>query len=135
MTETETATRIFRAGRVISMRGEAAEAFAVGGGRVLSLGTAADLRDRYGGAEVVDLGAGVVVPGFNDAHMHLVVAAEDLLHLDPWSPPTPSTRSSTASAGRRGCSTPPASRRSVTRSSDPTTWPCSGRPSGGVSSR
>jgi predicted amidohydrolase YtcJ len=76
------ATTVYRARRVITMTGEEPEAFAVLGGRLVATGGLADLRGRFPGAEVVDLGDGVVAPGFNDAHMHLAMAAEDLLHLD-----------------------------------------------------
>ncbi len=73
---------IFRARRIITMNGGAPEAFAVDGERIAATGTVAGLRERYAGAEVVDFGDGVIVPGFNDAHAHLAVAAEDMLHLD-----------------------------------------------------
>ena len=47
----------------------------------MATGGFAALRDRFTGAEVIDL-EGVVTPGFNDAHAHLAIAAEDVLHLD-----------------------------------------------------
>lgn len=58
------------------------DAFAVVAGRIIATGTAVDLRNRFPNADTVDLGDGVVVPGLNDAHMHLMMTAEDLLHLD-----------------------------------------------------
>jgi predicted amidohydrolase YtcJ len=73
---------IYRAGRVITQAGTEAEAFAVWRGRVLATGPLAALRERYAGAEVVDFGDATVVPGFHDAHIHLAMAAEDMLHLD-----------------------------------------------------
>jgi len=76
------ATTIFRARRIVTMTDDAPEAFAVAGERVVSTGTVAALRERFAAAEVVDLGDAVIVPGFNDAHAHLAVAAEDMLHLD-----------------------------------------------------
>ena len=85
-TETGTTTRqppvIFRARRVVTQAGTDPEAFAVRGGRVLETGPPAALRDRYPGADVVDFGDATVVPGFHDAHIHLAMAAEDMLHLD-----------------------------------------------------
>ncbi|HZX68519.1 MAG TPA: amidohydrolase [Candidatus Elarobacter sp.] len=75
-------TTIFRARRIVTMTADAPEALAVGGERVLAAGTVAALRERYPTAEVVDFGDAVVVPGFNDAHAHLAIAAEDMLHLD-----------------------------------------------------
>jgi predicted amidohydrolase YtcJ len=75
-------TTIFRARRIVTMSGEAPEAFAASGETIAATGTLAALRDRFPAAEVVDFGDGVIVPGFNDAHAHLAIAAEDMLHLD-----------------------------------------------------
>lgn len=75
-------TTIYRARRVVTLTPAEPEAFAVAGGRVLATGRLADLRAGFPDAEQVDLGDGVVVPGFNDAHMHIAMTAEDLLHLD-----------------------------------------------------
>jgi predicted amidohydrolase YtcJ len=77
--------RIFRARRVHSMaagNGPDRRAFATVGDRIAATGTADALADRFPEAERVDLGDGVVVPGFHDAHMHPSMTAEDLLHLD-----------------------------------------------------
>jgi predicted amidohydrolase YtcJ len=75
-------TTIFRAGRVVTMGDDAPEAFAAAGERVVATGTVGELRRRYRDAEVVDFGSATIVPGFNDAHAHLAIAAEDMLHLD-----------------------------------------------------
>ncbi|HZZ65251.1 MAG TPA: amidohydrolase [Candidatus Baltobacteraceae bacterium] len=40
------------------------------------------MRRRFPDAEVVDFENGVVVPGFNDAHTHLAIAAEDASSID-----------------------------------------------------
>ncbi len=74
-------TRIFRAPRVITLTGDEPEAFAVLGETVVASGSTAELRARFPEADVDEL-EGVVVPGFNDAHMHPSMTAEDLLHLD-----------------------------------------------------
>jgi len=78
--------RIFRALRVRSMAaddpGQEPEAFATVGDRIVATGTPEALAERFPGAERVDLGGGVVVPGFHDAHMHPSMTAEDLLHVD-----------------------------------------------------
>lgn len=58
------------------------EAFAVDGERIRATGSIGDLRGRFPGAPEVDFGDATVVPGFNDAHIHLAIAAEDMLHLD-----------------------------------------------------
>ena len=50
----------------------AAEAFAVRGDRIVTVGTTAEVRSHAGPAtEIVDLDGHRVVPGFNDAHWHL----------------------------------------------------------------
>ncbi len=51
------------------------EAMLVAGGRVLALGRLADLRAP--GSEEIDLGGGVVRPGFHDAHTHLSAGSVD----------------------------------------------------------
>jgi predicted amidohydrolase YtcJ len=75
-------TTIYRARRIVTMTDDAPKAFAATDGRVAATGTVAELRERFVAAEVVDFGAGVIVPGFDDAHAHLAMAAEDMLHLD-----------------------------------------------------
>lgn len=73
---------IFRARRIVTMTEDEPEAFATEGESIAATGTVTALRERYPAAEVVDFGDAVIVPGFNDAHAHLAVAAEDMLHLD-----------------------------------------------------
>src|SRR5690349_10963462 len=46
------------------------------------MGALADVRARFPDAPVTDIGDGVIVPGFNDAHIHPSIVAEDLLNLD-----------------------------------------------------
>lgn len=85
MTVRESTPTIFRAAVVVAQADDGApepEAFAVAGGRVRATGDLAGLRDRFPRAEVVDFGAATVIPGLHDAHIHLALAAEDLLHLD-----------------------------------------------------
>jgi predicted amidohydrolase YtcJ len=73
---------IFRARRIVSLTGDAPEAIAVIGEHIVASGPMAELVQRFPGANTVDFGESVVVPGFNDAHMHPAQAAEDLLHVD-----------------------------------------------------
>ncbi|MDE2572346.1 MAG: amidohydrolase [bacterium] len=75
-------TTIYRARRIISMTDHEPEAFAVLNGRIVATGAATELAARFPGSERVDFGDGVVIPGLNDAHCHLGITAEDLLHLD-----------------------------------------------------
>jgi predicted amidohydrolase YtcJ len=83
---------IYRARSVITMTNEHPQAFAVLGERMVATGAAQDLHAQFAGAEEVDFGNAVIIPGFNDAHMHLGMTAEDLLHLD-LSPKTTSSLS------------------------------------------
>jgi len=48
-----------------------AEAVLVEDGRFAFVGPASEARARYRGDAVIDLGGALVVPGFNDSHMHL----------------------------------------------------------------
>jgi len=59
------------------------EAMAVRGERILEVGSASDIQKRRGPAtKVVDLGGNFVMPGFNDAHMHLTDAGLKKLTVD-----------------------------------------------------
>jgi predicted amidohydrolase YtcJ len=60
------------------------EAIAVGDGRVLAVGADADLLGRYRGpsTSVVDLHGAFVMPGLNDAHVHLAGAGHIKLAVD-----------------------------------------------------
>ena len=75
------AEKIFRARRIVAQNGGAIEAFATFGERIVATGGFQSMRERFPAADIVELD-GVVVPGFNDAHAHLAMAAEDVLHLD-----------------------------------------------------
>src|SRR5699024_8494438 len=80
----DTAPTIFRAGTVIAQAGHGPEpeAIAVADEWIVAIGTVAELTERYPDAEVVDFGAATIVPGFNDAHAHIAMTAEDILHAD-----------------------------------------------------
>jgi predicted amidohydrolase YtcJ len=93
---------IFRAGAIVAQAGTPAgsgtryggasgngltpmpepEALAATGETITATGTLAELRDRFPAAEVVDFGDSTIVPGLNDAHIHLALTAGDALHLD-----------------------------------------------------
>jgi predicted amidohydrolase YtcJ len=49
-----------------------AEAIAIAGDRIAAVGTSADIRQRAGTADIVDLGGQFVVPGFVDTHVHFI---------------------------------------------------------------
>ena len=71
--------QVFTAGLTTSRPG----AVAVTHGRIAVVGTDAEVHELVGpGTDVVDLRGGLLVPGFQDAHAHPVVAGVDLLHCD-----------------------------------------------------
>lgn len=58
-------------------------AVAVGGGRILAVADEATVRSLAdAGTEVVDLAGGLLIPGFQDAHVHPVVAGVQMLGCD-----------------------------------------------------
>jgi predicted amidohydrolase YtcJ len=107
MALTEEPPAIFRARRVITQADTEPEAFAVWRGRVLATGPADALRQRYAGADVIDFGDATVAPGFHDAHIHLAMAAEDMLHLDLSAAAVPSLAELTRVVGAEAAKTPP----------------------------
>lgn len=65
-----------------------AEAVAIREGRILAVGSAADVLQMAGpGAEVRDLGGRTLVPGFIDAHGHLAIMAQVAAMADLQPPP------------------------------------------------
>ncbi|MCM3658673.1 amidohydrolase [Agromyces mediolanus] len=60
-----------------------ASAVAVSGGRIVAVGADHDVRELVGpGTEVVDLHGRLLVPGFQDAHVHPVWGGLDMLRCD-----------------------------------------------------
>ena len=58
-------------------------AVAVAGGRIVLVGSDDEVRETAGtGTDVVDLGGGLVLPGFQDAHAHPLAAGVDMLRCD-----------------------------------------------------
>ena len=59
------------------------ERSAVRSGRIVAVGTEDDVRPLAGAStEVVDLAGGMLVPGFQDAHVHPVLGGLDMLQCD-----------------------------------------------------
>ncbi|WP_166354022.1 amidohydrolase [Phytoactinopolyspora limicola] len=81
MTEAQV-PRIVRARRIITMTDEQPEALVMLGERIVATGAAADLAGRFPGAERIDVGPAVVVPGLNDAHAHPCLCADGGLYVD-----------------------------------------------------
>ncbi len=72
---------LVHARRVHTLAGPPTEAFVVFGERVVATGPADHLARRYPVQRTVRL-PGVVLPGFNDAHAHPTMTAENLLNVD-----------------------------------------------------
>ena len=61
----------------------AAEAVAICGERISKVGTTAEIRELVRpSTRVIDAGGRLVLPGFNDAHVHLLSGAEQLVGVD-----------------------------------------------------
>ena len=82
--------RVYRRGRCIGVirltslgLTKRAEAIAVRGDRILAVGTRDEITKMKGPqTKVVDLGGHFVMPGFNDAHMHLASAGLEKLNVN-----------------------------------------------------
>src|SRR5215204_739847 len=98
---------MFQARRVIAQAGPEPEAFAVLGERIVAVGAADDLAARFPDAVRTDFGDSVIVPGFNDAHIHPSIVAEDLLNLDVSPDVTTSLADLTARVMGQAVATPP----------------------------
>ena len=69
---------IFKNGTIIPMAGQqrSVEALAIGGGKILAVGSAADVSALAGsGTRIVDLKGRTLLPGFIDPHHHTVLSA------------------------------------------------------------
>ncbi len=79
-----TADLILRNARVLTMDPDAprAQAVALAAGRVLAVGTDADIAALAGpGTRQVDAGGASVLPGFIESHLHLFMGGTELAHL------------------------------------------------------
>ena len=73
---------IFLHGDIYTNAGTRAQAIAVRGGRIVAVGSDAEIQQLKGNrTQVVDLGGHFVMPGFNDAHVHLANAGYEKLHV------------------------------------------------------
>ena len=86
----QTADRIWHGGPVLTMNDAAmrAEAVAEKGGTIIAVGKAADVMKHKGpNTEMVDLKGRTLVPGFVDAHGHIVVGGLQALSANLLAPP------------------------------------------------
>jgi predicted amidohydrolase YtcJ len=60
-----------------------AQALAIRGETIVAVGSEDDVRRAVGPVtRVIDAGSRLIVPGFNDAHVHLIMGAEELVGVD-----------------------------------------------------
>lgn len=76
------AVRIVTARRIVSMGADEPQAFATRGEWIVASGGLDELRAEFPNAQVHDFGDATIVPGFNDAHQHPTVCAEQSLQVD-----------------------------------------------------
>ena len=90
------ADRIIRGGPIVTVdpSGPAAEAVAIAGGRIVAVGTEADVMAHRGpGTAVTDLAGRTLVPGFIDGHSHFFTCGEVQVQALCASPPAGTCRS------------------------------------------
>lgn len=75
-------TQILYGPRIVTIAGCSPEAIAVRDGRVVATGRRADLESGFPSAQTVQVDGALMVPGFNDAHVHPFFAAEPKLRVD-----------------------------------------------------
>src|SRR5262245_25806440 len=76
---------IFTGGKVhtVNARNDIVEAIAIGGGRVLAVGSTIEIRALVGqGTREVPLRSGSLLPGFIDAHCHLTGLGMGMVSID-----------------------------------------------------
>ncbi len=85
------ADAIYTGGDIITMneRQPGAEALAVKGGRIVAVGTRAEVEKAHKGAttQIIDLGGKALVPGFLDAHSHYVSSLTVANQVNVYAPP------------------------------------------------
>lgn len=67
----------------------AARAMAIQGDRIVAVGSDEDVRGAYRGATEMDLAGQTVMPGINDAHVHLMSLGQSLMRLNVKDAATP----------------------------------------------
>jgi len=86
----QTAESIWSGGPILTMNDKAmrAEAVAVANGKILAVGKLGDVMRLKGpGTKLVDLGGRTLVPGFVDAHGHIVIGGLQALSANLLAPP------------------------------------------------
>lgn len=99
--------RIFTARRIITMSTPEPQALASRGEWIVATGGLEELRREFPSAHVCDFGQATVVPGFNDAHQHPTICAEQSLQVDLSPQRIGSTGDLIAALRQRASQTPP----------------------------
>ena len=75
---------VFQGGSIYTgVPGPAPEAVAVAGGRIVAVGDSSEIRNLAPvGTEVIDLSGRLLLPGFNDAHVHPIAGGLERLRCD-----------------------------------------------------
>ena len=99
---------LFAGGRVYTAdtAGSFAEAVAVAAGRIVAVGSTAELAGLYPEAEQVDLNGRTMVPGFIDAHNHYLATGEGLQSIDARYPEIDSVEALAAAVAKAAATTP-----------------------------
>jgi hypothetical protein len=101
--------RVFHNGAIYTAdpEGSWVEAVAVGGGRIVAVGSLDSILDRFPGAESIDLGGRTMVPGFIDPHNHYLSTGESLASLDLRYPAIASVENLVEIVSKAASNTPP----------------------------
>src|SRR5690349_886883 len=60
-----------------------ASSVAISGGKIIAIGSEGDTKSLIGpNTKVIDAGGRLVIPGFNDAHVHLMETGQSLSSVD-----------------------------------------------------
>lgn len=82
MTDSPRSEQIITAQRIIPMSGREPEAILCRGEWIVGSGDLAAMREAHPHAEIVEFPAATIVPGFNDAHQHPTIRAEQAMQID-----------------------------------------------------
>jgi predicted amidohydrolase YtcJ len=105
-----TADIIFTGGQIhtVSVQNDIVEAVAVGGGRILAMGSTPDIRSVAGpGTREVELHGTSLLPGFIDAHCHLTGLGMGMVSIDCKAPGMQSIEGLQKAVYERAATQPP----------------------------
>ncbi|MFE7423154.1 amidohydrolase [Rhodococcus sp. NPDC057529] len=103
----DAAIQIVHGPRIVTLTQDAPEGIAFLAGRIVDTGGLAELTARFPDAETTHVDGALLVPGFNDAHLHPFFAAEPQLRVDLGPGPAPSAEAALAVLRTKARDTPP----------------------------